>query len=147
MKKIASLIVYFFFVNALIAQNNLSQTNTKLIWFDDLQIQTFSEGIRPVSAKSNYSHDSMRIKGVHYKRGIGAQSPCVLVFSLNKNAKRFSALVGSDDLGNKEIPVTFYVVGDKKVLFESIKKWGTGYGSSRNSNIKLYVYPFLITLL
>ena len=119
MKKIASLIVYFFFVNALIAQNNLSQTNTKLIWFDDLQIQTFSEGIRPVSAKSNYSHDSMCIKGVHYKRGIGAQSPCVLVFALNKNAKRFSALVGSDDLGNKEIPVTFYVVGDKKVLFES----------------------------
>ena len=61
----------------------------------------------------------MRIKGVHYKRGIGAQSPCVLVFSLNKNAKRFSAIVGSDDLGNKDIPVTFYVVGDKKVLFES----------------------------
>ena len=119
MKKITSLIVYFLFVNALIAQNNLSQTNTKLIWFDDLQIQTFSEGIRPVSAKSNYSHDSMRIKGVHYKRGIGAQSPCVLVFSLNKNAKRFSAIVGSDDLGNKDIPVTFYVVGDKKVLFES----------------------------
>ena len=81
MKKITSLIVYFLFVNSLNAQNNLSQTNTKLIWFDDLQIQTFSEGIRPVSAKSNYSHDSMRIKGVHYKRGIGAQSPCVLVFA------------------------------------------------------------------
>ena len=120
MKKIASLLICCFITYALIAQNKLSQSNsTHLVWFDDLQIQTFSEGIRPVSAKSNYSHDSMRIKGVHYKRGIGAQSPCVLVFSLNKNAKHFSALVGSDDLGNKEIPVTFYVLGDKKVLFES----------------------------
>ena len=122
MKKIASLIICILFIKALIAQNNLSQTSTNLIWLDDLQIQTFSEGIRPVSAKSNYSHDSMRIKGVHYKRGIGAQSPCVLVFALHKKAKHFSALVGSDDLGNKDIPVTFYVVGDKKVLFERDRK-------------------------
>ena len=28
----------------------------------------------------------------------------------------------------------------QKILFENIKKWGTGYGSSRNANIKLSVY-------
>jgi 7-keto-8-aminopelargonate synthetase-like enzyme len=28
----------------------------------------------------------------------------------------------------------------QNILFESIKKWGTGYGSSRNSNIKLSIY-------
>jgi len=89
MKKIASLFICFLFIKALIAQNNLSQTNTNIIWFDDLQIQTFSEGIRPVSAKSNYSHDSMRIKGVHYKRGIGAQSPCVLVLLYIKTPNIF----------------------------------------------------------
>ena len=28
----------------------------------------------------------------------------------------------------------------QKIAFESIKKWGTAYGSSRNSNIKLSIY-------
>lgn len=120
MRKLGITIISILFVIIQFAQTNVpGKTSIKKIWFDDLPIQTFSEGIRPVSPKTNYSHDSMRIKGVHYQRGIGAQSPCVLVFALNKNAKHFSALVGADDLGNKEIPVTFYVVGDKKVLFES----------------------------
>ena len=35
----------------------------------------------------------------------------------------------------------------QKVLFESIKKWGTGYGSSRNSNIKLSIYETAEKLL
>jgi alpha-galactosidase len=43
----------------------------------------------------------------------------VFPFFLNGNARRFTAEVGADDKGNKEIPIRFYVVGDKKVLFES----------------------------
>ncbi len=92
---------------------------TTTVWLDDLPIQTFSEGIRPVQAKQNYSHDTLRINGVRYSRGLGAQSPCVLAFALNKQATRFSALIAADDLGNKDIPLTFYVLGDGKVLFES----------------------------
>ena len=97
----------------------MSAQNTQTVWLDDLPIQTFSEGMRPVSAKTNYSHDTMRIKGVKYFRGVGAQSPCVLAFLLNGHAKRFTALVGADDLGNKDIPLSFFVVADKKVLFDS----------------------------
>ena len=33
------------------------------------------------------------------------------------------------------------------ILFESIKKWGTGYGSSRNSNIKLSIYETAESIL
>ena len=35
----------------------------------------------------------------------------------------------------------------QKILFESIKKWGTSYGSSRNSNIKLSIYETAEKLL
>ena len=93
--------------------------NTKVVWLDDLLIQTYSEGIRPVDAKKNYSGDTLRINGKRYARGLGAQSPCVLAFALKGQAARFSALIGADDLGNKDIPLTFYVLGDGKVLFES----------------------------
>ncbi|KAA9354768.1 NPCBM/NEW2 domain-containing protein [Larkinella humicola] len=92
---------------------------TSTVWLDDLLIQTFSEGIRPVTAKRNYSNDSMRINRTYYRRGVGAQSVSVLAFYLKKNATRFSAVIGADDLGNTEIPVKFYVIGDRKILFES----------------------------
>jgi 8-amino-7-oxononanoate synthase len=35
----------------------------------------------------------------------------------------------------------------QNILFESIKKWGTGFGSSRNSNIKLSIYETAEQLL
>jgi 8-amino-7-oxononanoate synthase len=35
----------------------------------------------------------------------------------------------------------------QNILFESIKKWGTGFGSSRNSNIKLSIYETAEKLL
>lgn len=97
----------------------VSAQKTNTVWLDDLLIQTYSEGIRPVQAKSNYQHDTLRMNGVRYARGIGAQSPCVLAFLLDKHATHFSALIGADDMGNKDIPLTFAVVGDGKVLFES----------------------------
>ncbi|MES1225194.1 MAG: NPCBM/NEW2 domain-containing protein, partial [Bacteroidota bacterium] len=67
----------------------------------------------------------MRINGERFSRGLGAQSPCVLSFLLDGHARHFSAMVGPDDLGNKDIPLSFFVVGDQKVLFE-IKEMKTG---------------------
>ena len=96
-----------------------SAQTSKEVWLDDLPIQSYSEGIRPVDAKKNYAGDTLRINGQRFSRGLGAQSPCVLAFLLNGKAKRFSALIGVDDQGNKEIPLTFYVLGDGKVLFQS----------------------------
>ena len=111
---------FFFSALLLIVSHSIVQSQTnKTLYLDDLQIQTYSEGIRPVSAKSNYAHDTMRINKEFFFRGVGAQSPCVLVFMLNGNAKRITCKVGADDMGNPMIPLSFYVVGDQKVLFES----------------------------
>lgn len=96
-----------------------AQSNST-VWLDDLSIQTFSEGLRPVEAKASYAKDTIRIHGQRFLRGIGGQSPMVLAFYLNKKATRFTALVGPDDSGNKDIPLSFYVVADNKVLFERL---------------------------
>jgi len=89
------------------------------IWVDDLKLVDFSEGIRPVKAKSNYVSDTIRIAGVCFRRGVGGITPCLFSFYLNGQAVRFTAEVGADDSANKDIPVKFYVVGDRKILFES----------------------------
>jgi alpha-galactosidase len=96
-----------------------SSQQTTDIWLDDLTIQSYSEGIRPVTGKKNYAGNPMRMNAITYDRGIGAQSVCVLSFYLQGNAKQFAAEIGRDDEGNKDIPVKFYVVGDKKILYES----------------------------
>jgi alpha-galactosidase len=96
----------------------MAQT-AKTIWLDELPISTYSEGMRPVQVKTNYGKDSMRMGNLRYNRGLGAQSPCVIPFLLDGRAKRFQALVGADNLGNKDIPLSFFVVADGKILFES----------------------------
>ncbi|HVT84948.1 MAG TPA: NPCBM/NEW2 domain-containing protein [Chitinophagaceae bacterium] len=93
----------------------------KSIWMDDLDIRTFSEGIPSISAKTNAGGDSLKINGIYFKRGIGTQSLSVLSFSLDGNAKQFTAQVGADDAGNPKSLMKFYVIGDKKILFESKK--------------------------
>jgi alpha-galactosidase len=101
-----------------ILSNSMAQT-AKTIWLDELPISTYSEGMRPVQVKTNYGKDTMRMGNLRFSRGLGAQSPCVIPFLLEGRAKRFQALVGADNLGNKEIPLSFFVVADGKTLFES----------------------------
>ncbi|MBI1343323.1 MAG: alpha-galactosidase [Terrimonas sp.] len=100
---------------------NTEAQSLKKIWVDDLPVQEFSSSIRPVQAKTNYTHDSILIGRVYYPRGIGAQSVCILSLQLDRHATRFSAMVGADDKGNTDIPIRFYVIGDRKILFESGK--------------------------
>ncbi len=109
----------FLFGALLFSQHAIFAQNNSSLFLDDLSLQTYSEGIRPVSVKSNYWKNTIKIQGVSYARGFGAQSPSVLSFMLNGNAKRFLAEVGVDDSSNTAIPLTFYVLADQKILFQS----------------------------
>jgi alpha-galactosidase len=114
MRKIAAMLLLFSLLN----RSSLAQ-NIKRVWLDDLPIKSFSEGIPAVLPKTNAAGDSMKINGSYYAHGVGVNSTSVLSFYLNGNAVEFSALVGVDDKGVKNLPHKFYVIGDKKILFES----------------------------
>lgn len=89
------------------------------VWLDDLDIMAFSEGIRPVQVKANYGKDPIKLRNVVHARGLGAQTVSVISLQLDGHGRRFTALVGADDAGNPAIPVSFFVIGDHKVLFGS----------------------------
>ncbi len=95
-----------------------AQKTTK-IWLDDLTIKSFSEGIPAVLPKTTAVGDSMMISGTYFNRGVGVNATSILAFYLDAKATEFSALVGVDDTGNKDLPHTFYVVADRKILFDS----------------------------
>lgn len=114
MNKIAAWVLVF----ALLSTSAIAQ-HTKNVWLDDLPIKSFSEGIPAVLPKANAAGDSIKINGSYYIHGVGVNSTSVLSFYLNGNAVEFSAMVGVDDRGVKNLPHKFYVIGDKEILFES----------------------------
>lgn len=114
MNKIYPLFLLCFCLNI----SSFAQKN-KQIWLDDLGIKSFSEGIPAVLPKTNAGGDSIRMNGKYFKHGVGVSSKSVLSFFLDGHATEFSAIVGVDDKGVKDLPLKFYVIGDRKILFES----------------------------
>lgn len=90
-----------------------------IVWIDDLKLENFSEGIRPVKSKTNYKTNPISIGDIRYERGFGSITTSVFTFLVDGNAKRFIAEVGMDDEARKGTPIQFYVIGDRKTLFES----------------------------
>lgn len=104
---------------ALCMGNLIHAQKINKIWLDEINIKSFSEGIPAVVAKTNQAGDPMKIGGVYYEKGVGVQSLSVLSFFLDGNATKFSAEVGIDDATTSGGRASFFVIGDRKILFES----------------------------
>ena len=114
MKRIVQLVILLvMMVSGVFAQK------TSELWLDDLPVSTFSEGIPSVNVKANGAGEPMQLGATAYQRGLGIHSTGVLYFLLEGNAINFSAVVGADDKANKTMVAKFYVIGDRKILFES----------------------------
>jgi alpha-galactosidase len=103
----------------LIASTTSQAQKTNQIWLDDLDIPSFSDGIPGVSTKACASGEPIQLSGVKYSRGLGISQIGLMVFQLDGNATQFSAIVGADDNANKATETHFYILGDRKILFES----------------------------
>ena len=112
MYKLPIILLFFLFTRNIYAQNL-----TKFL--DELPIKTFSDGIQSVVANVNQKGNPITMGGIKYKKGIGLESTSVMSFLLNEKGVRFSAEVGVDDMGNDSIPLRFYVLADRKIIFDS----------------------------
>ena len=112
MYKLPIFLLFFLFTRNIYAQNL-----TKFL--DELPIKTFSDGIQSVVANVNQKGNPITMGGIKYKKGIGLESTSVMAFLLNEKGVRFSAEVGVDDMGNDSVPLRFYVLADRKIIFDS----------------------------
>ena len=103
----------------LVASLTIKAQGTNQIWLDDLDIPAFSDGIPGVSTKASASGEPIQLGGVKYSRGLGISQIGLMVFQLDGNATQFSAIVGADDNANKATETNIFILGDKKILFES----------------------------
>jgi alpha-galactosidase len=112
MYKLPIFLLFFLFTRNIYAQNL-----TKFL--DELPIKTFSDGIQSVVANVNQKGNPITISGIKYKKGIGLESTSVMAFLLDKKGVHFFAEVGVDDMGNDSIPLRFFVLADRKIIFDS----------------------------
>jgi alpha-galactosidase len=103
----------------LVASLTIKAQGTNQIWLDDLDIPAFSDGIPGVSTKTCASGEPIQLGGVKYSRGLGISQIGLMVFQLDGYATQFSAIVGADDNANKATETNIFILGDKKILFES----------------------------
>ncbi|OYU54792.1 MAG: alpha-galactosidase [Chitinophagaceae bacterium BSSC1] len=110
--RVLLLAVLFIFANTLKAQESK-------VWLDDLNLPGFNEAIPSAQAKMSTSGDSIQLLGKRFQHGVGVQSTSILYFLMEGKARKFTATIGVDDKSAKELAVEFFVIGDKKILFQS----------------------------
>jgi alpha-galactosidase len=115
MQRMYKLLIFLLFF--LFTVNIYAQNLTKFL--DELPVKTFSDGIQSVVANINQKGNPITMGGIKYKKGIGLESTSVMAFLLNEKGVRFSAEVGVDDMGNDSIPLRFFVLADRKIIFDS----------------------------
>lgn len=108
-----------FLLAFLFSISSMTKAQETKVWLDELSLPGFNEAIPSAQAKMSTSGDSIQLSGKKYQHGVGVQSTSILYFLMEGKAKQFSATIGVDDKSAKELEVEFFVIGDKKILYQS----------------------------
>ena len=92
---------------------------SQTIWLDELNLSAMDAGWGTPHAKKSVEENSLSIAGQKYQRGVGTHAISRMKLDLRGKAAHFSALVGVDDEAQKPASIEFYVLGDRKILWQS----------------------------
>lgn len=85
----------------------------------DLDLTKVDQAWDQARANQSVSGKPLRISGQTFSHGVGTHASSELILKLNRNAKRFRALVGVDDGTDGKASLRFSVWGDGKELWNS----------------------------
>ncbi|MDP4204532.1 MAG: NPCBM/NEW2 domain-containing protein [Bacteroidota bacterium] len=90
----------------------------KTLWLDELDMNKVESGWIMSKSKTSTDGNTFTIAGQKFERGIGTHAISRFMLYLNKKGVRFTAQVGVDD-ESKGGSVQFYLLGDRKIIWES----------------------------
>jgi alpha-galactosidase len=96
-----------------------SQLSSQTVWLDQFDLSTMDIGWATPKANASVDGNPLSIAGVQYKRGVGTHAISRYLLQLDGKGSRFIAFVGLDDEATIRGSVAFYLIGDKKILWES----------------------------
>ena len=89
------------------------------VWLDELDLSAMEIGWGTPHAHKSVEGNNLSIAGQQFERGVGTHAISTFLLNLAGKGKHFTAFVGIDDEAGTRASVIFYVLGDKKVLWES----------------------------
>lgn len=96
------------------------------IRLDKLDLTNMECGWGTAQANKSVEGNTLSIAGQKFEHGVGTHAISTFLLNINDNGKRFLATVGVDDEATNKGSVEFFVLGDRKVLWQSgIMKKGT----------------------
>jgi len=104
---LVSIILYFPFITP------------QTIWLDKLDLSSLTCGWSSPQADRSVEGNPLSIAGQKFENGIGTHAISTFLLNINGKGKIFSASVGLDDEATTQGSVEFYVLGDKKILWQS----------------------------
>lgn len=92
-----------------------------VIWLNETDITGMTTGTGYGNALSNKSiiNKPLSIAGHFFEQGIGTHAFSTFVLDLNGSSKSISGKAGVDDGAKKTASVRFYLIGDRKILWDS----------------------------
>lgn len=95
-----------------------TQAQNKTLWLDELDMKKIESGWGHSQSNKSVDGKTLTIAGQKFERGVGTHAQSKFMLDLDQKAIRFSAQVGVDD-EVKGGSVKFYLIADKKIIWES----------------------------
>lgn len=92
---------------------------SKTVWLDEMDLSTMETGWGSNHVKKSVDRNPLTINGTVYERGVGTHAISKFMVDLGGKGKRFLASVGVDDEVKGKASLEFFVLGDKKILWQS----------------------------
>jgi len=93
--------------------------STEEIRIEERNISAMTSGWESPQINKSIQSTVLSIGGEQFQNGIGTHATSTLLIQLNGKGKTFTAKVGVDDASSEKVSIVFYVLGDKKILWES----------------------------
>lgn len=111
---------YFWFSILIVAVIFMQQSFAQTIYLDELDLSAMECGWGTPEVKKSVEGNLLIIAGQKFERGVGTHAISTFLLNLNRKGKRFTASVGLDDeVVTGKGTIKFFVLGDKKILWES----------------------------
>jgi len=91
----------------------------KVIWLDELDLSVMKTGWGVPKVNKSFRDTPLIIGNQEFPRGVGTTATSSLLINVNGKGKTFHTGVGVDNCSDERGSVNFYILGDKKILWES----------------------------
>ncbi|MEA3477642.1 MAG: NPCBM/NEW2 domain-containing protein, partial [Bacteroidota bacterium] len=91
----------------------------KKINLNEMDLGKMETGWGKVNINKSVDGNPLSINGEIYETGVGTHAVSKMMIDLQGNGKRFYSLAGVDDESGEWASIEFFILGDKKVLWQS----------------------------